>query len=545
MSMRPRRKHGVPEATAQLARTVFPKGNIYMAMHDNLGGIYEDEHFADLFGARGNPAEEPWRLALLTVIQYVEDLSDSQAAEAVRSRIDVKYALELELEDTGFDASVLCKFRQRLVAGSAEQRLLDRMLELFKAKKLLKGRGKQRSDSTHVVAAIRSLSRIECVGETLRHTLNILATVVPDWLRARVPAAWFDRYGIRIELTRLPTAQAEREALAVQMGADGYQLMTWLYAADAPRWLREIPAVEMLRQVWVQQFYLDQGQVRWRAQTELPPCAQQILSPYDPEARFGKKRTTEWVGYKAHLTETCDDDLPHFITHVETTVATTDDACVTETIHTALAARDLLPDQQFLDAGYMSAEHLVTLPTHYGVDLIGPVLADNSWQAQAGLGFDKASFAFDWTVQSATCPRGHTCQHWSETHDPREAPVIYVRFDPVDCQACVDKPHCTTASRRTLKLRPEAQHKALQRARQRQETEEFKVLYRRRAGSEGTIAQFVGAFAGRRARYWGLAKVHLQQVVSAAAINLTRWFAWTEDIPRAQTRTSRFAALAA
>ena len=124
MSMRPRRKHGVPEATAQLARTVFPKGNIYMAMHDNLGGIYEDEHFADLFGARGNPAEEPWRLALLTVIQYVEDLSDSQAAEAVRSRIDVKFALELELEDTGFDASVLCKFRQRLVAGSAEQRLL-------------------------------------------------------------------------------------------------------------------------------------------------------------------------------------------------------------------------------------------------------------------------------------------------------------------------------------------------------------------------------------------------------------------------------------
>ncbi len=544
MSMRPMRKHGVPEATAQLAQAVFPKGNVYMAMHDNLGGIYEDEQFVDLFGVRGNPAEAPWRLALLTVIQYVEDLSDSQAAEAVRSRIDVKYALELELEDQGFDASVLCKFRQRLVTGSAEERLLDTMLEQFKAQKLLKGRGKQRSDSTPVVAAIRNLTRIECVGETLRHTLNTLASVVPDWLRERVSPAWFDRYGIRIELTRLPTLEAEREALILQMGADGYQVMEWVYASQGPTWLREIPAVEILRQVWVQQFYLDRGQVRWRTQVDLPPCAQQILSPYDVDARFGKKRTTEWVGYKAHLTETCDDDLPHFITHVETTLATTDDSCVTEVIHTALAARDLLPDEQFLDAGYMSADHLVTLPAHYGVDLIGPVLPDNSWQARAGLGFDHASFDVDWNAQTALCPRGHRSQHWSETQQ-RGSPIIHVRFDPVDCQACADQPHCTTASRRSLKLRPEAQYAALQHARHRQETEAFKRLYRRRAGSEGTIAQFVGALGGRRARYWGLAKTHLQHVVSAAAINLTRWFAWTEEIPRAQTRTSRFAALAA
>jgi transposase len=273
---------------------------------------------------------------LLTIIQFVEDLTDAQAAEAVRSRIDVKYTLELD--DIGFDASVLCKFRQRLVAGSAEERLLDTMLEQFKAKKLLKGRGKQRSDSTHIVAAVRTLSRIECVGETLRHALNTLATVVPDWLRARVPTEWFDRYGIRIELTRLPSVQAEREALVMLMGTDGYQLMTWLYAVEAPAWLRQLPAVEILRQVWVQQFYLDQGQVHWRTSAELPPCSQQIVSPYDPTARFGKKRSTEWVGYKTHLTETCDDDHPNFITHVETTLATTDDGCVTEVIHIELAA---------------------------------------------------------------------------------------------------------------------------------------------------------------------------------------------------------------
>jgi transposase len=543
MSMQPMRKHGVPEATAQLAQKVFPKGNIYMAMHDELGGLYEDEQFADLFGVRGKPAEAPWRLAVLTIIQFVEDLTDVQAAEAVRSRIDVKYALELE--DTGFDASVLCKFRQRLVEGSAEQRVLDIMLDQFKTKQLLKGRGKQRSDSTHVVAAVRNLSRIECVGETLRYVLNTLATVVPDWLRACVSPEWFDRYGVRIELTRLPSVQAERDALMGQIGADGYQLMTWLYGDNAPGWLRELPAVEILRQVWVQQFYLDQGQVCWRTADNLPPCAQQIVSPYDPDARFSKKRSTEWIGYKTHLTETCADDHPNFITHVETTLATTADGCVTEVIHTELAARDLLPDEHWLDAGYMSADHILTMQDVYGVDLMGPVRTDTSWQARAGLGFDKASFEIDWPAQTVTCPGGHTCSHWVETRDRQGQPVIAVHFDPVDCQACAAQSHCTTASRRTLKLRPEAQHKTLQRARQRQVTDEFKVLYRRRAGSEGTIAQLVGAFGGRRARYWGLAKVHLQQVVSAVAINLTRWFAWSQEIPRARTRTARFAALAA
>src|SRR5690242_2042333 len=178
----------VPDETARIARAAVPKGNVYVQMRDVLGAIYTDEQFADLFAVRGRPVVPPWRLALVTVMQFAEGLSDRQAAEAVRGRIDWKYALSLPLEDPGFDASVLSEFRTRLVTGGAEELLLDTLLKACRAHGLLKARGRQRTDSTHVLAAIRVLNRLECVGETLRQALNALAVSAPDWLRAWVPA---------------------------------------------------------------------------------------------------------------------------------------------------------------------------------------------------------------------------------------------------------------------------------------------------------------------------------------------------------------------
>jgi transposase len=175
----------IPAQTAQIARAAFRRGNPVMRMRDEIGTLFTDESFAPLFPARGRPVVSPWRLALVCVLQYVEGLSDRQAAEAVRARIDWKYSLSLALDDPGFDASVLCEFRTRLVCGGLEQRLLDLMLEHFRAHRLLKARGKQRTDSTHVLAAIRAVNRLECVGETMRAALNSLAVAAPDWLRTQ------------------------------------------------------------------------------------------------------------------------------------------------------------------------------------------------------------------------------------------------------------------------------------------------------------------------------------------------------------------------
>ena len=298
MSLHTKPFTAVPEETARVARAAFPQGNLYIRMRDEIGVIYEDEAFASLFSHRGQPAEAPWRLALVTIMQYAEGLPDRQAADAVRSRIDWKYALNLELTDPGFDHTVLSEFRARLPIGSAEQLLLDTFLQICRERKLLKARGRQRTDSTHVLAAIRVLNRLECVGETLRHALNSLAVVAPQWVRAQCPAEWVDRYGPRIENYRFPASKAERGVEAERIGRDGHALLAALYAVDAPPWLREIPAVETLRQVWVQQYYLKEETVQWRSIEEhgIPPAHLFINSPYDPDAHCAAKRSTQWVG---------------------------------------------------------------------------------------------------------------------------------------------------------------------------------------------------------------------------------------------------------
>ncbi|MBO0781902.1 MAG: transposase [Ktedonobacteraceae bacterium] len=214
MSLKPQVIAPVPAETARIARAAYPKGNVYMQMREILGSIYTDEDFADLFPKDGQPAEAPWRLALVTVLQFVENLSDQQAADAVRGRLDWKYLLGLELTDAGFDASVLSEFRARLIKQHAEERLLENMLALFQQKGWLKARGRQRTDSTHVLAKIRALNRLLCVWETMRAALNSLAVAAPDWLRAHSHREWVERYGPRSEDSHLPVGEAERLTFA-------------------------------------------------------------------------------------------------------------------------------------------------------------------------------------------------------------------------------------------------------------------------------------------------------------------------------------------
>jgi transposase len=304
-----------------------------MQMRDLLGTIDDDAAFGALYPHCGQPAEAPWRLALVTIMQFADALTDRQAADAVRSRIDWTYTLGLELTDAGFHSSVLSKFRTRLVTGGAAQLLLDVLLTRFHACGLLTAGGRARTDSTHGVAAIRALNRLECVGETLRAALNDLAIVAPDWLRAQVTADGFERYGTRIEASRLPKGEAQRDAYAEQIGADGLQLLGAVDHETAPHWLREIPTVDILRQTWVHQYYTDEhGHLGWRQAQDLPPAGMRMDSPYDPDAHFGNKRSITWTGYKVHVTETCDDATLHVITHVETTEAAVTDVTMTAPI---------------------------------------------------------------------------------------------------------------------------------------------------------------------------------------------------------------------
>jgi transposase len=544
MSLRPEPIGPVPEETARIARAVFRRGNVYLKMRDELGTLYEDTAFASLFPRLGQPAEAPWRLALVTVLQFAEGLSDRQAAEAVRSRIDWKYLLGLEINDAGFDYSILSEFRARLIAGRAEPVLLERLLQRVESRGLLKRRGRQRTDSTHVLAAVRTLNRLERVGETLRAALNALAVVAPDWLRAQAPLAWYDRYGQRVENYALPKTEAARRDLAASIGADGQSLLKAIDTSDQT-WLAEVPAVQVLRQVWAEQYIGDTGELRWREVKEMPPPAQMIASPYDPEARYSTKRELEWVGYKVHLTETCDPDTPHLLTNVETTPATTPDDNMLAIIHASLAARDRLPHEHLVDKGYTDAHVLVDSQRQYGVTIVGPVAEDPSWQAQAGAGFGKADFLIDWEAQTATCPMGKPSLSWLVNPDATKPETVVVRFSRRDCSPCPARSQCTRrqVEPRELVLQPRVEHEALWTARQRQQTEAFKVRYAARAGIESSHAQGVRRCGMRQTRYIGLARTHLQHIATAAAINVIRLGEWWAGTPPGRTRHSHFAAL--
>ncbi len=536
----------VPEATARVAQAAFPKGNVYLQMRDVLGVVYTDASFALLFARRGRPAETPWRLALVTIMQFAEGLSDRQAAEAVRARIDWKYALGLELSDPGFDFSVLCEFRTRLVQGAVEHLLLDALLAACKERGYLKVRGRQRTDATHVLGAVRLLSRLEQVAETLRAALNAVAEVAPDWLRERTPPGWFERYGRRSEEYRLPKGKDARQAYAALVGADGLRFLAEVFAPTAPPDLRHLPAVELLRRTWIQQYVVIDDQVRLRTPKEMPTATEQLESPYEPEARYGTKRGRSWIGYKVHLTETCNGDQPNLLTQVATTVAPATDVQQLAAIQADLARVDLLPAEQVVDGGSIRGRNLVTSRRDHQIDLIGPTYEDRDWQAKAGDGFDLAHFSVDWDAEVVICPQGRQSVRWYQTQTARDRTMIHVAFASADCTPCPVRSHCTRATRppRSLTLQPRAEHEAIRAARQRQKTDAFTKQYTRRAGIEGTISQGVRAFGLRQARYRGLAKTHLQHVATATAINIRRLADWLNEVPRAQTRCSPFAALA-
>jgi transposase len=514
-------------------------------MRDELGNLYTDEAFASLFPADGQPALAPWRLALITIMQFVEGLSDRQAADAVRGRLDWKYALSLELEDSGFDFSVLSEFRSRLVEGHAEYLLFETMLTYFKQQGLVKAGGRQRTDATHVLAKVRALNRAVIVGETLRAALNSLAVVVPAWLHSFASPDWHERYDHRVEESRLPRDKAARISLVEAMGADGSALLTAIYSAPELQWLHQVPAVETLRQVWVQQFESVEGQLHFRADDNIPPPARMICSPYDVEASYGRKRTMWWVGYKVHVTETCDEGGPHLITHVQTSKAANGDVDVTPVIHQALAKKALLPSEHLTDTNYAEAKQYIDSRLTYGIDLIAPTRADNKWQAKEQQGFDAASFHIDWEAHHATCPAEQQSVSWTPAIDQHDNQVIKIKFSMKDCKPCILKKHCTKAQRRTISLRIKEHHQALQAVRARQKDPAFWEKYRTRAGIEGTISQGVRAFGMRRSRYHGLDKTHFQNLLCATAINLVRSLAWFEEHSLAKTRTSHFAALVA
>jgi len=580
-----------PEPDPQIAAAIAAKypgkrpRPLAVQVRDRLGQWLGDEEFAAAFGIRGRPGWSPSRLALVTVLQRVEDLTDRQAAEAVRTRIDWQYLLGLPLDDPGFDHTVLAEFRARVADAGLEQVALDALLARLAAEGLVKAGGKQRTDSTRVVAAVAALNRLELAGESVRAALEALTAAHPDWVAQRICVPDFARrYGTPMTSWRPPQSEARRRELAIACARDGYALLEAVYDLSSPGWLRELPAVDVLRRVLLQNYTRtitsDGREVIRRREKEpdgdgLPPGHARIASPYDLDARWGVKREEFWLGCKLHITETCDDapactcrpgaagqpaagsaapdrghdkgcaqlTAPNLITHAATTDATVTDNQLTSVIHQDLAGKSLAPGRHYLDSGYLSAALVVSALTTWGTALIGPLLADTSAQARAGAGYARTDFTAGYDARTVTCPQGKTSASWSPcTQHGKDA--IVATFSARDCGPCPARALCTTngTRRRHLTLPPRDLAEAQAAARAAENTIPFQADYARRAGIEGTMHQAT-SHGARRARYRGLPKTRLDHAYMACALNLLRLEAYWTGTPLDRRRTSHLARL--
>lgn len=535
----------LPEDTARLAKAVFKrKGNVYLTIGDQLGTLFDNVDFAGLYAADGKPAVSPNLLALVLVFQFMENLPDRETADAVRSRIDWKYALHLPLADTGFDDSVLSEFRERLTEHETARRMFEAVLVRLRALGLLHKGGKQRTDASYVLGATQVLSRVQLVAETMRLALEALADERPEWLRRIGLPHWYERYSLVLTGFRLPRAKEKQEALALEIGQDGFYLLEALAAADVPESMRQLPAVRLLAQVWQQQFELDDDGPHWRPKAAKPPAAQQIVTPHDPEVHFTTHRSHDWEGYQTHWTETCDADQPYLITHVATPSATRVDVELIPQIHAALAKLKLLPAEHLVDNGYTSAENILDSWRRYGVRLVGPVGPGGNWQAGLPDGMTLDQFQLDWQQHQATCPQGKVSQRWRDYRDADGRRWSKIYFAKADCVACPVRERCTKSTQKGHCLRVSALHPLMQAARQYQTTSEFKQEYALRAGIEGTVSAAVRSYGARRSRYRGQGKTYLQALLTAIAINVKRSALWLMGQRPGQTRPPSLACLA-
>jgi transposase len=506
----------VPADTATIGQVILKPNNPFRQIGDRFNDLFPEESiFAPLYFDTGRGARPPLLMALVTVFQMLEKVPDRLAADYVVSRLDWKYALHLPLTYTGFHFTDRFAFRQRLLEH--EQERLPFEAFSFQLKKLgfLKARGQMRTDSTHMLGVVQRLSQLELITESLRVALHAVTALAAEWVTQTLPPAFPEAYAQPQSEYGLSEAKVQQRL--VQVGRDGFWFLNQL-EHSAPEGVRHLPEVEVLRTVLQQQFPNGPGN---------PPTLKRkmghdmIESPHEPEARFGKKRGKDWIGYKVQVTETCDEDAPHVIGDVAVTGALDNDAPELPHIQARLQERELLPSEQQVDQGYMSGQNLVD-SAESGIQLMGVPLNDT----QGPAGFRQGDFQIDEVHHQATCPAQQASVVWAERASPAgRPPAIQIRFDGKTCRTCPGFGRCTVSPQgRSLTRHPYRTELNARRA--EAQTEAFRERLHLRAGIEGTLSELVRAHRLRFARYRGKVKIGLQGLFTAVAANLKRVVRW-------------------
>jgi transposase len=256
----------VPPETDRVAKAVLPKRDEYLILCAALSSVFHDDRFAELFNYTEDPTMAPGFLALVTIIQFVEKRDDWAVQQDIRGRIDLKYFLGISLEESAeFDSTHLRAFRNGLTQDSVTRQLLEAIVAAAAKTEMIRLRGKQRIDVAQVLATVQQLNRYRLIYDVLHQTLDALQQVSPDWAHQQLPFAWRVRYIEPAHPFALPRSASALKAEVELMGTDGQQLLQWIDQSENAALWNELPAVQVLRMVWTQEFETRRGQCRWRS----------------------------------------------------------------------------------------------------------------------------------------------------------------------------------------------------------------------------------------------------------------------------------------
>lgn len=548
----------IPRDTLELGRLLLPEGDFYRVIGEQFADLLTDEDFAALYSHTGQPAYSPARLSLILVLQATEHISDRSAAHMLKTRLDWKYALHLPLNDTGVDASVLSEFRHRLIENEAERKLFDALLQRLKVKGLLKGRATQRTDSIIILSAVRQLNRLELCMETMRLALEAIIEVDAEWFKANLPVQWVEKYGEWIASENIikergAQAKGRINELLKETGRDGYRLLEEIASQSAPREIKQLKGVALLDRVWKQEYQLVSKEATTQIEVELSTkesrqkdgIGERICTPHDEDVRYVNKQGKEATGYKLHLTEVADQTSPQIITDVEVVSANEYDGKAVKGIQQRLNQREVSPDEQLADSGYVNADTIAESHQR-GIKLVGPVQGvgarkeeeEEGEESRSCLEVEKFSISVEET--QAVCPRGEKAKSMRESvRTDRGKKVVMIVWGEESCRGCEMAPEGVKRAGRGRILKLSGNYTTLSARREEQKEEEFRKKYARRAGIEASLSEMTRGSGGRKSRYRGRDKTRLQYLAVATGMNLKRAIRWERGERPARKREVR------
>lgn len=499
----------IPEEIRIWGESQLALDNAYRSLGDQLCSFIPEEELTSMYAPGGRSSINPSLLSFVTIFQYLEDIPERVAALWVKTRLDWKYALHLPLDDGGFHYADLCNFRKRLLAHGKESLIFEEVLQKIESLGFLKKRGYQRPDSTHVLAVVRQLSRLENLSEGLRMALKAVEQADMAFYEAKLPALYRAHWSK--PLSDYQMTEDERKAALVRVGQDIHWLLGFL-KTNRESFLR-FPELEVLQALFSQHFTLQAQAVALKK--EAAPGKEKIQSPHDLEARYATKRGKGWTGYKVHITETANEKGEvNFVTEITTTNAWERDSETLPQIQENLAERSLTPEEQFVDKGYTTGDNLASSEKK-GIKLMGEVSTPENHGR-----FTADDFSIDFEAKTAKCPAGCTSCSWRTFESGKHQGSVEIRFGE-QWQECPLKAQCTLA-KHGRKLRLQRHYPFLKARREEGKTEAFREARKRRPPVEGTLSEMVRAHGLRKSRDRGFAKTHLQHLMKGAALNLKR-----------------------